>query len=139
MAPLQGSPYPSPQTPGQVPGKSPDDRTPWHRQGWFWLIVVVVALGVITVLGIAVVGALHGLVAQSAAQTSALQKQTTALGGMGAALQGVQQSLQGITAALQAISRELAQLVGLASAHAGPAGAAGASTAAAAPTASAAP
>ena len=96
----------------------PESR-PWHRQGWFWLIVAVVGLAVVAVIGIAVEGAIHGLTSATQAQTAAITRQTHTLGGIAAALRGIEQTLQSIGQTMQAISRELSRLVGMSSGHAG--------------------
>lgn len=125
------------QPPQAPPGWIPDPRLygpgpgrPWHRQGWFWLIVVVVALGVIVALGLAALGAMHSLVSATSTQTAAMRQQTQALTGINA-------TLHSIADALQTITRQLAQLIGLAGAHTGAASgaAAGPSTSATAATA----
>lgn len=115
VAPTQGywqmgAPPPAPQ------------HHPWHRQGWFWLIVTLVGLIMIAFLGIAIVGAIHGLTAATQAQAAVLARQTQAQRSIAAALQGISQTLRAIGQTLAAISRELAQLVGQLSASAGGSG-----------------
>lgn len=79
-------------------------KKPWYNQGWMWLIVVVVVMGVFFFL-------FQGLIEQLNQLTQATQEQTEAIEEQNQVLSGIKEKMNDLIVELNRIASDVIQAI----------------------------
>ncbi|QHE54020.1 hypothetical protein [Pontibacillus sp. HMF3514] len=79
-------------------------KKPWYNQGWMWLIVVIITLGVFIFL-------FQGLIDQLSQLTQATQEQTDAVQEQNQILSGIKEKMNELMVELNRVASDVVQAI----------------------------